>query len=158
MADDVALFSPVGLDDPRVQAIAADELRRRLPDAGSGLVEPLVAAQLASKRGTLRAQHPDAVVELVTVDGVPAGFAVVDGGAAVVRLCDIAVAGTHRARGYGRMLMARVLADADAAGAAVELSVWPGSPAHDWYRRLGFVESDAEDGSGYVQMRRAAAE
>lgn len=157
MAEQAARIECVSLDDPRVREIAADEVRSRLPDAGAGVVEPLVAMQLASKMSALRAQHPDAVVELLSIGGVPVGYAVIDGGAEAVRLCDIAVIDAARGRGNGRMLMHRVLAAADAGGAAVELSVWSGSPAHHWYTRLGFAATSADD-AGHVEMRRGAAE
>ena len=156
MAEQAARIERVRLDDPRGREVAADEVRSRLPDAGAGVIEPLVAMQLDSKIGTLRAQHPDAVVELLSIDGAPVGYAVVDAGAEAVRLCDIAVVLEARGRGIGRMLLDRVLAAADADGAVVELSVWPGSPAHHWYMRLGFDTST--DSAGHVEMRRAAAE
>lgn len=157
MAEQVARIERVSVDDPRVRGVAADEVRSRLPDAGAGVIEPLVAMQLDSKMRTLRAQHPDAVVELLSIGGAPVGYAVIDHGAEAVRLCDIAVAGRSRGLGYGRMLMQRVLAAADADGAAVELSVWPGSPAHHWYTRLGFAATST-DAAGHVEMRRSAAE
>ena len=157
MAEQAARIERVSLDDPRVRAVAADEVRSRLPDAGAGVIEPLVAMQLVSKMRTLQAQHPDAVVELLSVGGESVGYAVIDTGEKTVRLCDIAVVGEARERGHGRMLMRRVLDAADADGAVVELSVWPGSPAHHWYTRLGFA-STAADAAGHVEMRRAAAE
>lgn len=157
MAEQAARIERVRLDDPRVREVAADEVRSRLPDAGAGVIEPLVAMQLDSKIGTLRAQHPDAVVELLSIDGAPVGYAVIHAGAEAVRLCDIAVVLEARGRGNGRMLMDRVLAAADADGAVVKLSVWPGSPAHHWYTRLGFDATSAV-AAGHVEMRRAAAE
>jgi len=50
-------------------------------------------------------------------------------------------------RGLGSAVLEALLAEADAAGQAVELSVVRKSPAHRFYQRFGFVETgrDATD-------------
>jgi ribosomal protein S18 acetylase RimI-like enzyme len=144
------------LDDPRVGVIAADELRQRLGGLPDDVAEPLVAAQLASKLAALRAQHPDAVVDLVSSDGSPVAYLVVDEVDAVIRLCDIAVVPTARGRGFGRALLARLLDRADADEEAIELSVWHDAIARGWYERHGF-RTVGGDRNGHVEMRREPA-
>lgn len=61
-----------------------------------------------------------------------------------IRIVDIALAPHWQGRGLGKALLRAVQAMA-AAGATASLSVMAGNPAHDLYRRLGFVTM-AENG------------
>lgn len=144
------------LDDPRVGAIAADELRQRLRGLPDAVTDPLVGGQLASKLHSLMAQHPDAVVDLVSSDGTPVAYIVTDDVDGVIRLCDIAVVAAVRGRGYGQALLARLLDHADAGAEAVELSVWHDAPARVWYERHGF-RTVGGDAHGHIEMRREPA-
>lgn len=144
------------LDDPRVGIIAADELRQRLRGVPDAVAEPLVTAQLASKLHSLRAQHPDAVVDLVSSDGTPVAYMVTDEVDGVIRLCDIAVVSSARGLGHGRALLSQLLSRADAGDEAVELSVWHDAFAREWYERHGF-RAVGGDAHGHVEMRREPA-
>lgn len=136
--------------------IAADELRQRLHGLPDAVAEPLIGAQLASKLHALRAQHPDAVVDLVSSAGSPVAYIVTDEVDGVIRLCDIVVISRARGRGHGHALLARLLGKADAGAEAVELSVWHDAPARAWYERRGF-RTVGGDPHGHVEMRREPA-
>lgn len=140
-------------DDGRVEDIAADELRQRLRGLPDAVAEPLIAVQLNAKLGGLRAQHPDAVVELLISDGSAVAYIVTDAVDGVIRLCDIAVVAAVRGLGFGRTLLAGLLERADAAGEAIELSVWHDAPARAWYERHGFRVVGG-DRDGHLEMRR----
>lgn len=159
MDDDASPIERVSLDDPRLRAIAAEELHQRLHGIPVAVAGPLVEVQLTSKFAGLLAQHPDAVGLLLSMDGAPAAYAVtadaVDS-AAAVRLCDIAVSATARGRGVGGRLLSIILGEADAAEAVVTLSVWHDAPARGWYERRGFVVAGG-DSEGYLEMRREPA-
>ncbi|MFF3026492.1 GNAT family N-acetyltransferase [Microbacterium sp. NPDC057944] len=159
MDDDAARIERVSIDDPRLRAIAAEELHQRLNGIPVAVAGPLVEVQLTSKFAGLLAQHPDAVGLLLSMDGAPVAYAVtadaVDS-AAVVRLCDIAVSATARGRGFGGRLLSIILGEADAAEAVVTLSVWHDAPARGWYERRGFVVAGG-DGDSYLEMRRETA-
>jgi len=60
----------------------------------------------------------------------------------------------HQGCGLGAAVMARLMAEADAAGADVRLSVLTESPANRFYPRFGFVETHREPFDVYY--RRAA--
>lgn len=139
----------VAIDDPRLQAIAAEEIRARLVGLPEEVVAPLVAAQLAAKFSSLIARHPDAAADLI----VGRGYRIVARGRAEIRLCDIAVASAERGRGFGSLLLRDLLEEADAAGAAVVLSVWHDVPARAWYERHGFAAVGG-NAQTYVEMRR----
>ncbi|WP_223585486.1 N-acetyltransferase [Microbacterium sp. OVT16B] len=159
MDDDASRIERVSLDDPRLHAIAAEELHQRLHGIPVAVARPLVEVQLTSKFAGLLAQHPDAVGLLLSMDGAPVAYAVtadaVDS-AAAVRLCDIAVSATARGRGVGGRLLSIILGEADAAEAVVTLSVWHDAAARGWYERRGFVVAGG-DSEGYLEMRREPA-
>ena len=139
----------VSIDDPRVQEIAAEEIRARFAGLPDGVAASLVSAQLAAKFRSLIAQHPDAVAHLIA----GYGYRVVARAAGVIRLCDTAVSTPARGRGYGTLLLRDLLDEADAAGAPLELSVWHDAPARSWYERHGFVVVGG-DPHAYIDMRR----
>lgn len=139
----------VAIDDPRLQDIAAEDIRGRLAGFPDAVVEPLVAAQLAAKFHSLVAQHPRAAADLIA----GCGYRIVARSVREFRLCDIAVPAAERGRGYGALLLGDLLEEADAAGAAVVLSVWHDSPARCWYERHGFVAVGG-DPHTYLEMRR----
>lgn len=143
----------VTLDDPRLGAIAADELRERLFALPSEVVETLVDAQLRSKLGTIASWHPDAEVDLLTCGEVPLAYLVIAADGRAVRVCDIAVAIAERGRGHGTALLGQLLQRADAERRPITLSVWNDSPAREWYRRFGF-DVVGGDPHGHLEMRR----
>lgn len=61
----------------------------------------------------------------------------------------------HQGRGLGEAVMRLLMAEADAAGAAVRLSVLVESPANRFYPRFGFTETRREGVDIYY--RRAAS-
>lgn len=139
----------VAVDDPRVQEIAAEELRARLSGVPAVVADTLVAAQLTAKFGAFDVQHPDAVADLIP----DRGYRVVSRAEGAIRLCDIGVARAARGSGCGTVLLQGLLEEADAAGAALELSVWHDAPARAWYERHGFVAVGG-DPQGHLEMRR----
>ncbi|MGW8482653.1 GNAT family N-acetyltransferase [Microbacterium sp. NPDC055903] len=143
----------VAIDDPRVRAIASEDIRARLGGIPDLMAEQLVAMQLRAKFDALLRRYPDAAAGLVAEDGLPLAYLVTDRFGGVVRLCDIAVSTRVRGQGIGRRLLASVIAEADAAGDAIELSVWHDAPARSWYERHGFRVCGG-DPMGDLELRR----
>lgn len=148
-----SLLERVDVADPRIGAIAADELMRRMLGIPEAVSAPLIAMQVRSKLGSIRDQFPHAVVDLLSHDREPAGYAIFAESDGLVRLCDIAVVGSARGRGFGSILLAGLLDAADVNGASVSLSVWHDAAARSWYERHGFA-SIGGDHAGYLEMRR----
>jgi len=90
----------------------------------------------------------------IVADGVFAGCVTVyaDGDAWVIE--HFYLTPEQQGRGLGGEVLRRVLAEADAAGAAVRLSVLIGSDANRFYPRFGFAETHRE--AFDVYYRRAA--
>jgi len=129
-ADDAVLY-------PLFAAVRGEELGT---DAWDPSVSGLVLRQQfdARRRGYL-AEHRDAREYLITVDGVAAGWGMLDRTAPAWRLIDIAVVKAWRGRGVATGVIRRWQREAAAAGCRVTLSVLYGNnAAQALYERLGF--------------------
>ena len=82
--------------------------------------------------------HPGSSYQIVTAGGRPIGRLLLDRGAAVIRVVDVALLPEYRDRGVGGSLMRSVLDEADRAGLPVRLHVDLANPALRLYQRLGF--------------------
>ena len=105
-----------------------------------------VEMQFAAQDADYRARFPQASFDVVVHDGTPVGRLYVDRRADAVHVLDILITSEHRGRGVGTMLMRSVLDEAATSDRDATLYVEPGSPAHAWYQRLGFVAPDEPQG------------
>lgn len=145
----------VAIDDPRLQAIMHEVLRERLPGLPEASAAPLVAMQAQAKTQSMLASHPDASAELVRLDEVAVGYLVIAPVPGGLHLLDFAMRAADRGLGVGGAVLALLEADADAADAELELSVWHDEPARRLYARHGFVPADEAEGpEGYLALRR----
>lgn len=95
--------------------------------------------------------YPGAFRGIVTGPEGPVGRLYLSAWPGDIRIVDIALAPHWQGRGLGKALLRAVQATAAAARATASLSVMAGNPAHDLYRRLGFV-TVAENGPA-LEMR-----
>ena len=93
--------------------------------------------------------------DLVLLDGEPVGRFYVARWAAEIRIVDIALLPEARGHGLGTALLARLLAEADAAGLPVTIHVERENRARRLYARLGFRL--AEDKGVYLFLERPPA-
>jgi ribosomal protein S18 acetylase RimI-like enzyme len=99
----------------------------------------LLGIQFEGRRQSQRANYPDAVSEVIEVDGQNAGWIVVVTMPHEVRLVEIMVAAEFRGQGIGSAAIGEVLAAAESAGKPVLLNVnVMNSRAIRLYERLGF--------------------
>jgi ribosomal protein S18 acetylase RimI-like enzyme len=120
-----------------------DEATRR------AFIEHQFAAQDAHYRGN----YPGASLDVIEVDGAPAGRLYVHRGPSDIRIMDIALAPPFRGRGIGTELLRSLMAEADASQRKLSIHVEQNNPARSLYDRLGF-EPAGEHGV-YVLMERA---
>lgn len=100
-----------------------------------------VRMQFTAQDRSHRARFPDANPQMIESDGQPVGRLWVARGATEIRILDIVLLTSHRARGIGGWCLLGVLAEAQAAGLPVTLHVEQFNPARRLYERLGFVPS-----------------
>ncbi len=98
-----------------------------------------------------RNRFPESVHSIILVDGVAHGRMWIDRGDVEIRLLDIALLPERRNQGTGRILLERLIAEAQVAGRPLRHSVYKDNAAAlRFYERLGFEV--VEDYDLYVFM------
>jgi ribosomal protein S18 acetylase RimI-like enzyme len=122
---------------------------------GPGAREAFVEQQFTAQDAHYRANYPGATLDVIEVEGEPAGRLYVHRGPADIRIMDIALAPPFRGRGIGTSLLRELMAEADASGRKLSIHVETNNPARSLYDRLGF--RPAGEHGVYVLMERPAA-
>jgi GNAT superfamily N-acetyltransferase len=139
---------PATLDDePFLRALYASV---RAAEIGAlewpeSVVEAFLRLQYDARSADYRRRCPDAVQELLLVEGEPAGRLWVDRSGEAWRVLDVALLPAWRGLGFGAHCLALLLDEAHAAGMPVELQVAVGNPARRLYERFGFVVTAGDD-------------
>jgi ribosomal protein S18 acetylase RimI-like enzyme len=100
----------------------------------AAFVEQQFSAQDAHYRGN----YPGATLDVIEVDGAPAGRLYVHRGRSDIRIMDIALAPAFRGRGIGTELLHELIGEAEASGRKLSIHVEMNNPARSLYDRLGF--------------------
>ncbi|MDX6585416.1 MAG: hypothetical protein QOI10_4600 [Solirubrobacterales bacterium] len=120
-----------------------------------GARETFVEQQFAAQDHHYRANYPGATLDVIEVDGSPAGRLYVHRGPSDIRIMDIALAPGFRGRGVGTSLLRDLIAEADASARKLSIHVEMNNPARSLYDRLGFLP--AGEHGVYVLMERPPA-
>src|ERR1039458_6300028 len=137
----------------RRPAIAADDaFLLALYDATRNDLDPLdwpeatratfCELQWRAQRAGYAAAYPDALSEVLEIDGRPAGRVLSAETDAELVLLDLALVPTARGRGIGRQVLEGLQLRATTSGRSVRLQVVDGSPARRLYERMGFVATE----------------
>jgi len=121
----------------------------------AGAKQAFVEQQFNAQDAHYRANYPGATLDLIEVDGAPAGRLYVHRGPSDIRIMDIALAPEFRGRGIGTALLRELMAEADASGRKLSIHVEMNNPARALYHRLGF--RPAGEHGVYVLMERLPA-
>ena len=105
-------------------------------------------AQCRSYRGAF----PDAIDQIVCLDGSAIGRMLVSREPAGMHLIDFALLAGHRNHGIGTGLLSRLLQECEDQGMTLRLQVLQDNPAIRLYQRLGFVENGSD--LMYIQMEQ----
>jgi GNAT superfamily N-acetyltransferase len=106
--------------------------------------------QFKAMRLGYRRSFPEAQFSIILVHGSPVGRLVVDRGEKEIRVVDIALLPVQCGKGVGARLMKAVMAEAASEQKPVRLSVFQGTRAIRFYRRLGF--SSLGEPGVYLEM------
>lgn len=124
------------------------ETGRGAPLLSSGLppalVDQLIAQQLLARERGHSSTHPRARRQVVLAGQAPVGRLSVDRSGNPWYLVDLAVLPRARGRGIATELLARLQAEAGAAGVAIELHVATDNPARSLYQQNGFAVTASE--------------
>jgi ribosomal protein S18 acetylase RimI-like enzyme len=121
----------------------------------AGTKRAFVEQQFTAQDHHYRANYPGATLDVIEVDGAPAGRLYVHRGPSDIRIMDIALAPPYRGRGVGTRLLRALIEEADASSRKLSIHVEMNNPARSLYDRLGF-EPAGEHGV-YVLMERPPA-
>lgn len=108
-------------------------------DWGEPQKEAFVRQQFAAQHQWYTEQYDGASLDVVEVDGRPAGRLYVARWAEEIRIMDIALLPEHRGAGAGTALLRDLMAEAEAAGKKLTIHVERFNPALRLYSRLGFT-------------------
>jgi ribosomal protein S18 acetylase RimI-like enzyme len=137
-------------DDPYLRALFADS-RDDLLLLPPEVREPLIAMQFEAQRRQIAAAHPDAVHEVLVVDGADVGRLVVAQSADAAHIVDITIARASRRQGIATAVLHELIAAAG--NHAVTIRVWSANiPARRLYEQVGFVPHGTD--AGYIAMER----
>jgi ribosomal protein S18 acetylase RimI-like enzyme len=117
-----------------------------------GAREAFVEQQFSAQDAHYRANYPGATLDVIEVDGAPAGRLYVHRGPRDIRIMDIALAPEFRGHGIGTALLQQLMAEADESGRKLSIHVEMNNPARTLYARLGF--RPAGEHGIYVLMER----
>ena len=133
-------------DTPFLQALYAETRSPDLEATGwpPEAREAFYRGQFDAQARSYRRQYPDASFDLVLAEGKPVGRLYVARGADAVRVVEITLLPSCRQRGWGTLLLRRVIEEAHRLGLPVRLQVDAGSRARRLYQRLGFRETGRE--------------
>ncbi|MBO9707848.1 MAG: GNAT family N-acetyltransferase [Caulobacter sp.] len=110
------------------------------------LLTKIMEQQFHAQTQGYRAAFPDARLEIVMVEGVPAGRLATHRAPGVLHLIDIAVTPERRGQGVGGAILRDLMDEARAAGAPLTLEVARDNlDAQRLYHRLGFALAGASD-------------
>jgi GNAT superfamily N-acetyltransferase len=134
-------------DEPLLLALFAEE--KAVHFAALGLAQsqlgPLFEMQYRARRIGYQSSFPNAT-QWVIEDPVagPVGQLLRNDEPQVIRLVDISLAPSVRARGIGTQILSALQGEAAHAGKRIELQVATGSPARRLYLRLGFAPQSGD--------------
>ena len=118
-----------------------------------GMRRAFVEQQFTAQDTHYREHYPGATLDVIEVDGEPAGRLYVHRGASDIRIMDIALAPEYRGRGIGSGLLRALIAEAQANARTLSIHVETNNPARRLYERLGFVQ--AGEHGVYLLLERA---
>jgi ribosomal protein S18 acetylase RimI-like enzyme len=154
------------VQEPRLRPVAAGD-RAFLVELYASVREPelahvpwddatrraFVEQQFAAQDVHYREHYPGATLDVIEVDGEPAGRLYVHRGPRDIRIMDIALAPPFRRRGIGTALLDALIAEAQASGRTLSIHVEADNPARRLYQRLGFAR--AGEHGVYLLLERA---
>ena len=114
-----------------------------------------VEQQFAAQDDHYRTNYPGATLDVVEVDGEPAGRLYVHRGPSDIRIMDIALAPAFRGRGIGTSLLRALMEEAAESGRRLSIHVEMNNPARSLYERLGF-EPAGEHGVYLLYVKTAS--
>jgi ribosomal protein S18 acetylase RimI-like enzyme len=127
-------------DGPLLRALFASGFHQELAYLAPEQRETFLELQWQAREHDYRGRYPDADDQVVVLGGVAVGRLLVARGERDLAIVDLALLPEFRGRGIGSELLRRLLDEATAARAVVQLHVAATNPAMHLYQRFGFTK------------------
>ena len=114
---------------PELEHVAWDDATKRA----------FVEHQYAAQDAHYREHYEGATLDVIEVDGEPAGRLYVHRGRSDIRIMDIAIAPAFRGQGIGTALLEALVEEARESGRKLSIHVESNNPARRLYERMGFA-------------------
>jgi ribosomal protein S18 acetylase RimI-like enzyme len=149
-------LNPAGLFTLRPEVPADAAFRQALFSASRGpgwdqiplppeMLAKIMEQQFNAQAAGYRASYPDARLEIIEIDGAPAGRLATDRGPQALHLIDIALTPERRGHGVGGAILRALMDEARALSLPMTLQVaLDNLAAQRLYHRLGFVAVAAD--------------
>jgi ribosomal protein S18 acetylase RimI-like enzyme len=151
--------APDGSDDAFIKRLLLETISNQLGAAAwpEALRETLLAQQCAIRLQSRRGAFSNGRGQIIQIDGENAGWLFLADGPDEIRIVDIVIAQTRSGQGAGTAVIRGVLAQAEALGKAVRLSVnLMNSGAARLYHRLGFSRTGGDEVQHFLEWRSGA--
>lgn len=149
-------FRPVVMpdDEPFLQELYAstrDDLNEFISDKDQ--LRQLMLMQYNGQKATYSAEFPNAVDQIVLLDGEPVGRLMLDHREDSIHGVDIAILRSERNRGVGTGVLHWIFEECSRKGVWFTLNVAKGNPAMRLYERLG-CSTDGDNGTHFFMTWR----
>jgi len=147
---------PGGDDEPFIRRVLLEAIAAQLGAAAwpEALRETLLAQQCAIRLQSRRGAFPRGRGRIVQIDGEDAGWLFVTDDADEIRIVDIVISAARTGQGIGSAVIRGILAEAEAGGKPVRLSVnMMNTGAARLYHRLGFHRTGGDEVQHFLEWR-----
>lgn len=141
-------------DEPFLQELYAstrDDLKEFISDEAQ--LCQLLLMQYNGQKATYSAEFPNAIDQIVLLDGEPVGRLMLDHRDDSIHGVDIAILRSERNRGVGTGVLLGLFEDCARKGIRFTLNVAKGNPAMRLYQRLG-CSTDGDNGTHFFMAWR----
>jgi len=113
--------------------------------------------QFTAQQAHYQKCFPDAIHDLLLVDGIPAGRLYIDRRETEIRILDIAVLPEARRRGIGSYFLQALIQEAQTNKKTLSVYLDETSPSLELFQKMGFIRADGNGISCLMEWRPAAS-
>ncbi|MFZ5855968.1 MAG: GNAT family N-acetyltransferase [Chloroflexota bacterium] len=122
----------------------------------AAMKDAFLRSQFSAQQTHYRSYFPQAVHDMILVDGEPVGRIYVDRRADEIRILDVTMLTESRRRGIGTRIIQELMKEADDQDQSLSIYVESFNRSLGLFQRLGFVKAE-ETGASWLMVWRAAS-
>lgn len=122
----------------------------------AAMKDAFLRSQFSAQQTHYRSYFPQAIHDMILVDGEPVGRIYVDRRADEIRILDVTMLTESRGRGIGTRIIQELMKEADDQDQSLSIYVESFNRSLGLFQRLGFVKAE-ETGASWLMVWRAAS-